>query len=309
MLAVFPIEKKWFDLILSGEKEEEYLEIKPHITRVLIDEGFLNQDGIPTSSKGWVRFRNDYPNLGACEKVDILDAYVKIDIGKGKPEWGAAPDKDYYVLKIHGIYDMRGGIDELHLISPPPDPSRWIKWRIPINTVTIVKDKFQNVRPLITAKEAQKMAGAAIKRKESEKIICVRNYILGNIQYRAGAGEYDAAILFIGRKKDNMVKPFTSIIFDRAQSILEIDTLISMDELQSISEELTKNGYIVKIEPYIFKLKRDPTTYPASIAEIIPDSLGGIPWLRDRDKMSIAANDACNYYLFTIEWKTDNRPE
>lgn len=29
-MLVLPIKKKWFDMILSGEKKEEYREIKPY---------------------------------------------------------------------------------------------------------------------------------------------------------------------------------------------------------------------------------------------------------------------------------------
>lgn len=30
MMLVLPIKKKWFDMILSGEKKEEYRDIKPY---------------------------------------------------------------------------------------------------------------------------------------------------------------------------------------------------------------------------------------------------------------------------------------
>ena len=31
-MLILPIKKKWFDMILSGEKKEEYREIKPYYT-------------------------------------------------------------------------------------------------------------------------------------------------------------------------------------------------------------------------------------------------------------------------------------
>lgn len=30
-MLILPIKRKWFDMILSGEKKEEYREIKPYI--------------------------------------------------------------------------------------------------------------------------------------------------------------------------------------------------------------------------------------------------------------------------------------
>lgn len=54
-MLILPIKKKWFDMILSGEKKEEYREIK---------------------------------------------ARCRLRIGKGRPQWGASPDKQYYILEI-----------------------------------------------------------------------------------------------------------------------------------------------------------------------------------------------------------------
>ena len=36
-MLILPIKKKWFDMILSGEKKEEYREIKPYYDSRLID--------------------------------------------------------------------------------------------------------------------------------------------------------------------------------------------------------------------------------------------------------------------------------
>ena len=37
-MLVLPIKKKWFDMIASGEKKEEYREIKPYYNKCLGNE-------------------------------------------------------------------------------------------------------------------------------------------------------------------------------------------------------------------------------------------------------------------------------
>ena len=50
-MLILPIKKKWFDMIVSGEKKEEYREIKPYY-----DSRFMNAfgrtDGIWRGSAG-----------------------------------------------------------------------------------------------------------------------------------------------------------------------------------------------------------------------------------------------------------------
>ena len=43
----------------------------------------------------WIILRNGY-----SRKSPFVYAKVKIRVGKGRPEWGAEPDVDYYVLEI-----------------------------------------------------------------------------------------------------------------------------------------------------------------------------------------------------------------
>jgi hypothetical protein len=97
-MLILPIKKKWFDMILSGEKKEEYREIKPYYRSRLINEGFLDRYGLPNLWQDWVLFRNGYSKQSPSFK-----AFCTIDIRTGIPEWGAEPSKEYYVLKILDI--------------------------------------------------------------------------------------------------------------------------------------------------------------------------------------------------------------
>lgn len=105
-MIILPIKKKWFDMILSGEKKEEYREIKPYyIAR------FVKWLGFPKSEEKTVlqlmretesikpreiEFRNGY----SADSPSFI-AKCTIKIGAGREEWGAEKDKEYFILTIH----------------------------------------------------------------------------------------------------------------------------------------------------------------------------------------------------------------
>ncbi len=97
-MLTLPIKKQWFDMILSGEKKEEYREIKPYYRSRLRNEGFLDQYGLPTLFQGRVLFHNGYAGNSPS-----FTALCSLDIRTGRLEWGAESDKEYYVLKILDI--------------------------------------------------------------------------------------------------------------------------------------------------------------------------------------------------------------
>ena len=95
-MLVLPIKKKWFDMILSGEKLEEYREIKPYyISRFQkLWQGSL----IGGKAERNILFRNGYGNAAPTFK-----ATVTLTEGEGKEEWGAVPGKKYFILQIKRI--------------------------------------------------------------------------------------------------------------------------------------------------------------------------------------------------------------
>ena len=120
-----PLKKKWYEMIESGIKKEEYREIKPYwCNRLLFMYPFITQywEGIlervkkgeidfdeillehGTRHYTHVRFRYGYT------KRTMLFELKGITIGKGKTEWGAAADKDYYILTIKKIRYMEGNV-------------------------------------------------------------------------------------------------------------------------------------------------------------------------------------------------------
>ncbi len=104
-MLILPIEKKWYDMVLSGEKKEEYREVKPYWNIRFGNIFLFVQTGEPSGfDKQKIMFRNGY---GKNAPSFIADCTLYV--GTGKKEWGAEPGKMYYVLRIDRIY-KEGGI-------------------------------------------------------------------------------------------------------------------------------------------------------------------------------------------------------
>lgn len=87
-MLILPIKKKWFDMILSGEKKEEYREIKQYY-----ETRFQNLFGAITI----------YPSSIFSDRSKYELLRCRLWIGKGRPKWGASQDKQYYVLEILSV--------------------------------------------------------------------------------------------------------------------------------------------------------------------------------------------------------------
>lgn len=88
-MLVLPIKKKWYDMILSGEKTEEYREIKPYYdSRFESVFGcqwlFRGIDGVgdTTPPEKEIIFRNGYSRSSRQAK-----ATCTLTKGTGNPEW------------------------------------------------------------------------------------------------------------------------------------------------------------------------------------------------------------------------------
>ncbi len=110
-MLTLPIKKKWFDMIFSGEKKEEYREIKPYY-----ETRFMNLFGV--IFYGGAVIKCSEIGLSECAKDDIqairfCNGYSKnspsfvakctLSIGTGKEEWGAEKGKKYFILTIQEI--------------------------------------------------------------------------------------------------------------------------------------------------------------------------------------------------------------
>ena len=84
-----PLKKKWYEMVESGEKREEYRECKDYWYSRLID-----MDNLRTKPYTHVRFRYGYTKRTMLFEID------SITIGVGNPDWGA-PTYPVFIIKFH----------------------------------------------------------------------------------------------------------------------------------------------------------------------------------------------------------------
>lgn len=117
------LKKKWFDMIASGEKKEEYREIKRFwgarlLQRIEVPWGgyltpWMDIERGDYEFKGWSAFVSvnsiyqpfDMVRLAAGGHFhpSVLQAIFKcegIEIREGRQQWGAEPGKKYFVIKL-----------------------------------------------------------------------------------------------------------------------------------------------------------------------------------------------------------------
>jgi hypothetical protein len=122
------LKKKWFDLIKSGAKLEEYREIKAHWLSRFIDKkqypaeseddyknivenilydyrmGFdltnvINEYYCQFRQFTHIQFTNGYSKNSPTFTIELLG----ISVGRGNPDWGAPTDKYVFILKLGKI--------------------------------------------------------------------------------------------------------------------------------------------------------------------------------------------------------------
>lgn len=88
------LKKKWFDMILSGEKKEEYREFKEYWKKRL---DWYNPNGYFINK---IKFINGYGNNRPWFIVEL----ERIQTGTGFIKWGA-PAGECFILKLGKILD------------------------------------------------------------------------------------------------------------------------------------------------------------------------------------------------------------
>jgi hypothetical protein len=100
------LKKKWFDMIASGEKKEEYRDLKVYwanrlASRIMCDAvgGWLHNIDSNISFKHFdlVHFARGGHFHDSIPQITV--ECLGVAIGKGKPEWGAEGD-EYFVIKL-----------------------------------------------------------------------------------------------------------------------------------------------------------------------------------------------------------------
>lgn len=115
------LKKKWFDMILSGEKKEEYREIKRHWIQQFVTNRFTTQDyknnGVISlikdnaefySTQRMVKFDSvTFKNGYAADVPEMEVELLGISINQGMRSWGAEPDTEYFVLSLGNIISTK----------------------------------------------------------------------------------------------------------------------------------------------------------------------------------------------------------
>jgi len=109
------LKNKWFEMTKAGIKTEDYRELSPYwakrfgtpITWAM--EAYIQPDFCDTDDVGYTFNKTSYDTnimtLGYPKSTDteriIKFEHSGIEIRSGNPEWGAEPNKLYFVIK-HG---------------------------------------------------------------------------------------------------------------------------------------------------------------------------------------------------------------
>jgi hypothetical protein len=84
------LKKKWFDMIASGVKREEYREMKPYWNkRLMCNKKQYNK----------ILFRNGYGK----NAPSLLIEFTGLQSGLGILEWGAPERQEVFILKLGRI--------------------------------------------------------------------------------------------------------------------------------------------------------------------------------------------------------------
>lgn len=112
------LKKKWFDMILSGEKTEEYREIKEHWIKQLMNEPFNRMckdlrdvihsiDCCPNGSLmnfSSVTFSNGMAKNAPRFEIEFKGIEIETS---NRSEWGAEENIYYFIIKLGKVLNVR----------------------------------------------------------------------------------------------------------------------------------------------------------------------------------------------------------
>lgn len=96
------LKRKWYDMIASGEKKEEYRKITSYWMKRLCDNVTCNFN----VGTGEIKVQGEIKNFDTvCFHRGYTETTMSFEIKNivtdtGIPEWGAEPGKQYFVIKL-----------------------------------------------------------------------------------------------------------------------------------------------------------------------------------------------------------------
>jgi hypothetical protein len=95
------LKKKWFDMILSGEKKHEYREDKEYWRKRFLVPN--THPAVFTSKPDTIRFTNGY----GADKPSFDIECTGLRYGWGKKEWGGMENNLQFVISLGAILETR----------------------------------------------------------------------------------------------------------------------------------------------------------------------------------------------------------
>lgn len=97
------LKRKWFEMVASGQKTEEYREIKGYWIKRLAADWVKSDDGSmqPIAPFEVIRFKNGYQKSAPTIDVECNG----LEIGYGKYEWGAVGES--FIIKLGKILSIK----------------------------------------------------------------------------------------------------------------------------------------------------------------------------------------------------------
>ena len=120
-MLTLTIKGKWFGMILTGKKKEEYREVKPYYTMRFrqfmtvnpnVPDGIVEGSFRAAAADGGVSFHGVRLRNGYRKDAPELAIKGRIMIRTGNPEWGAEEGREYYVLTIEDVEVIRAPLPE-----------------------------------------------------------------------------------------------------------------------------------------------------------------------------------------------------
>lgn len=111
------VKKKWFDMILSGEKKEEYREIKASFCNKFLSDDYrkpcfhnyagvkisIDNDNFPFKKYTTVTFLNGMKPLTPTIVIECKG----ITVGKAVPEWSDNWQGEVFIIKLGNIIETK----------------------------------------------------------------------------------------------------------------------------------------------------------------------------------------------------------
>lgn len=94
-MITLPIKRVWFDMIISGQKKEEYRNTTSRYIAMF-------QNAMDENRQFICKLRNGY-----SKDSPFVIAKVKLSFGTGNPAWGAQIDKIYCILSILELIEIK----------------------------------------------------------------------------------------------------------------------------------------------------------------------------------------------------------